>query len=95
MTVIRSLPLAAIGLMMLGACVVETPVEAVGTCRPDDAAKLVGQVNPSDDVVKAVTGAAVVRQLRTNQPMTMDYRFDRATIVKHAATGRVLRASCG
>lgn len=98
MTLTRALPLAAAALMMLGACVVEVPPEqpvAVGTCRSDDAAKLIGQINPSEEIIRAVTGADIVRQLGPNEPMTMDFRLERATIIKDPATGRVLKATCG
>lgn len=70
-------------------------VPAVATCRAEDAARLVGQINPSEAAIKAMTGADTVRQAGPNQPLTMDYRFDRVTVIKDPATGRILRATCG
>lgn len=97
MTAIRTLPLAAAALMMLGACVVQVPVEepAPSACRPADVPKLIGQINPSEEIIRAVSGASTVRQAGPNQPMTMDFRYERATIVKDPLTGRVIQATCG
>ena len=98
MTPIQTLPVAAAALMMLGACVAVVPAEEPpqpSACRAEDAAKLVGQVNPSEAVIKAVTGAEIVRVAGPNQPLTMDYRFERATIIKDPVSGRVLQATCG
>lgn len=98
MTPAQTLPLAAAALMMLGACVVELPPEPQAqpsACRAEDAAKLVGQINPSEAVIKAVTGAEIVRMAGPNQPLTMDYRFERATIIKDPVSGLVLQATCG
>lgn len=96
MTPIRILPLAALSVALTAACTPETPPEATPfTCRSGDATRLVGQVNPTEAAIKALTGAGTVRQLGPNQPMTMDYRFDRVTVIKDPATGRILRATCG
>ena len=97
MTAIRTLPLAVAALMMLGACVVEPPAAELppSACRPDDVTKLVGQINPSDAVVRAVSGASIVRRVGPNQPLTMDFRFERATIVQESVTRRVIQATCG
>ena len=95
MTLGKSLPLAAAALMMLGACVVETQPAQPSLCRPADAAKLVGQINPSEQIIRAVSGAEIVRILGPNQPMTLDFRAERVTIIRDPVIGRVLRATCG
>lgn len=96
MTPIRTLPLATLAVALAAGCVPEQPAaEAPSACRAEDAARLVGQVNPTEAAIKALTGAETVRQLGPDQPMTMDYRFDRVTVIKDPVSGRVLRATCG
>ncbi len=96
MTPIPTLPLAVLAVSLLAACATQIPAgQTPGTCRAGDAEKLVGQVNPSEEAILALTGASTLRQLGPDQPMTMDYRFDRVTVIRDPVTGRVLRATCG
>lgn len=97
MTLTRTLPLAALALSLAAGCVPEIPAaqEPPNACRADDAARLVGQINPGEEAIRRMTGAATVRALAPNQPMTMDYQYDRATVVTDPVTHRVLQASCG
>lgn len=96
MTLIRTLPLAALAAALAAGCVAVVPAEpAPGACRAEDAAKLVGQVDPGEEALKALTGASTVRMAGPHQALTMDYRFDRVTVIKDPVTTRILRASCG
>ncbi len=66
-------------------------------CLPEQAKKLVGQ-RPNqltDEKIKQLTQATVVRWVELNQPMTMDYREDRVTIVTSPSTNLIMKASCG
>lgn len=96
MTLTRTLPLAALAVALAAGCVAVIPAApAPGACRAEDAARLAGQVDPGEAALKALTGASTVRMAGPNQPLTMDYRFDRVTVIKDPLSGRILRASCG
>lgn len=96
MTLTRALPLAVLAASLVAACVADEPASPdPAACRAEDAARLVGQVDPGEAAIMALTGAGTVRMVGPNQPVTMDYRFDRVTVVKNPANGRILRASCG
>lgn len=66
----------------------------VGSCDPAAARGLVGRPKISDRQAKRITGAKFVRQGNPRDPMTMDLRPDRVTIINSLRTGRILRASC-
>lgn len=63
-------------------------------CQAQNAVKLVGQKNLTEDKIKMITKAGTVRILKPNQPATMDYRSDRVTVVTDS-TNKVIQASCG
>lgn len=83
------------GLLALSACVSEQPAaDMPGRCDPKAAQALVGQQRIDDNQAKKLSGAAIVRQVRPGQPMTMDLRPDRITIETDPATGKIVNASC-
>ena len=64
-------------------------------CRANDAEKLVGKILMSEQNIKQLTGAKVVRQVTPNQMVTMDYHNDRVTITYEPSSKKIIRASCG
>lgn len=64
-------------------------------CVADEAAKLVGQSGLSEVLIKAKTKAGIVRMVAPGQPVTMDYREDRVTVVTNPQTKMIIQASCG
>jgi uncharacterized protein len=64
-------------------------------CLPEQATSLVGKKKPSDAEIQQLTHAEVIRVVRPNQPVTMDYREDRITLVIQPTTQKIIRASCG
>ena len=66
-----------------------------GACNQAAAATLVGKNRISDRRAKRLTGAAIVRQIKPGQPVTMDYRRERITIETDNKTGKIVRAFCG
>lgn len=68
---------------------------APGICRPEAAQALTGRKRISHARARRLTGASIVRQLKPDQPATMDYRRERVTIVTDPRTGRIVRAMCG
>lgn len=63
-------------------------------CQAQYAAKLVGQKNLSEDDIKIMTQSGEVRIVKPNQPVTLDYRSERVTVVTDDSN-TVLKASCG
>lgn len=66
-----------------------------GVCDRDAIQSLVGRDKVSDAEAKRLTGATIVRQIEPGQPVTMDYRQERATIETDPKTGKIARAFCG
>lgn len=64
-------------------------------CVADEAQKLVGLKNLTEEQIKEKTKSSTVRTVKPGQPITMDYRSDRITITVDPTTQKVLRASCG
>ena len=64
-------------------------------CDADEAAQLVGQSSLSEQQIKDKTKAGSVRQLGPNQPMTMDYREDRVTVIIEPTSKKIVKANCG
>ena len=62
-------------------------------CLADEAKALIGQAEMSEAKIKEKTKATDVRIVAPNQPVTMDYREDRVTVV--VENGKIIRASCG
>ena len=64
-------------------------------CIAEQATKLIGQENLSEAQIKQMTQASTVRKTNPNQPVTMDYRFDRVTVVVDPVSQKIIQASCG
>lgn len=64
-------------------------------CIAEQAKKLVGQDDRDDAQLKQHTKAETIQRVAPNQPMTMDFRSDRLTLVIDPASKKILRASCG
>ena len=64
-------------------------------CIAEEAQKLVGQIVPSDAEIQQKTQSTIVRRVAMNEPVTMDYRFDRITLVVDPISQKITHASCG
>lgn len=64
-------------------------------CVRDEATKLVGQKDLSEEVIKTKTKAEIVRMVAPDQPVTLDYRSNRVTVVTDPQTKIIIQASCG
>lgn len=64
-------------------------------CVSEEATKLVGQTGLSEAVIKAKTKAEMVRMVMPDQPVTLDYRSNRVTVVTDPQTKIIVQASCG
>ncbi|MCA0419360.1 MAG: hypothetical protein LCH80_11660 [Proteobacteria bacterium] len=77
----------------------QAPMGAVpglaGACSEDEAEALAGKARIGDAEAQQATGATIVRQIRSGQGVTMDYRPERVTIETDPKTGRIIRAYCG
>lgn len=79
----------------LVSCSSETPSMAAPeqtVCRPEAARKLLAR--PTDEEIKFLTKARVVRRVAPHDVVTQDFREDRVTVVNDS-TGRVISARCG
>lgn len=64
-------------------------------CVSEEATKLVGQTGLSEAVIKTKTKAETVRMVSPSQPVTLDYRSNRVTVVTDPQTKIIVQASCG
>ena len=64
-------------------------------CLPDAAQQLVGQIGLSDSQIQSITQAQIVRKIQPGQPVTMDYREERVTVVEHPVSKKIIQANCG
>ena len=64
-------------------------------CVPESAAQLVGKTGLTETQIKALTRAEIVRMVAPGQPVTMDYRMNRVTVLVDPKTKIILQASCG
>ncbi len=64
-------------------------------CVPEEANRLVGQSNVSEDQIKTLTKSQIVRMVKPEQPVTMDFREDRVTVTVDPKTGKIVQSSCG
>ena len=64
-------------------------------CVPESAAQLVGKTGLTETQIKALTRAEIVRMVTPGQPVTMDYRMNRVTVVVDPKTKIIIQASCG
>ncbi|MCD0188116.1 hemolysin [Acinetobacter sp. PW68] len=69
--------------------------QTMQNCVPESAAQLVGKTDLSETQIKALTRAEIVRMVAPGQPVTMDYRMNRVTVVVDPKTKIILQASCG
>lgn len=68
---------------------------SIKLCQAEEAKKLVGQVQPSEQKIKELTQASQVRIVAPNQAVTMDYREDRVTVVVDPKSKKITQAICG
>lgn len=64
-------------------------------CVAEEAQKLVGQSDLTDDQIKQKTKSEIVRKVAPGQPMTMDYRTNRVTVTIDPASKKITQATCG
>lgn len=64
-------------------------------CVAEEATKLVGQTGLTEAIIKSKTKAEIVRMVAPGQPVTLDYRSNRVTIVTDPQTKIIVQASCG
>jgi uncharacterized protein len=64
-------------------------------CNAEEAQKLIGQKNLDVDAIQKQTNTSTVRIVQPNQPVTMDYRSDRITIVVDPVSKKVTHSTCG
>jgi hypothetical protein len=90
--------LGSIGVLaVLAGCAPGSPPAAVrpGVCNHDAARSLIGKTRITDEEVKQLTGAVIVRQIQPGQPVIQNYTNARLTIQTDPATDRIVGASCG
>lgn len=63
-------------------------------CRPEAAAKFVGQAAPDDAQIQQRTGAELIRRIAPGDAVTHDFRENRITLAIDTA-GKVVQADCG
>lgn len=93
-----SLILAAVTLTACANSPEQLPSQQPNTmtnCVSEEAAKLIGQTGLSEIVIKAKTKAEIVRMIAPGQPVTLDYRSNRVTVVTDPKTKIIVQASCG
>lgn len=93
-----SLILAAITLTACANHPEQAPSQQTQTmtnCVSEEATKLVGQTGLSEAVIKTKTKAETVRMVSPGQPVTLDYRSNRVTVVTDPQTKIIVQASCG
>ncbi|MFC2995590.1 DUF333 domain-containing protein [Acinetobacter sichuanensis] len=64
-------------------------------CVADEAKKLIGQSNLSDEIIKQLTHAQNIRHIQPNDAVTQDYRVERITIITDPVTQKIVQANCG
>ncbi|ENW82596.1 MULTISPECIES: DUF333 domain-containing protein [unclassified Acinetobacter] len=64
-------------------------------CVADEAQKLVGQSGLTEQQIKQKTKSEIVRSVGPNQPVTMDYRENRVTVMIDPQSKKILSANCG
>ena len=69
--------------------------QTMQNCVPESTAQLVGTTGLSETQIKALTRAEIVRMVAPGQPVTMDYRMNRVTVLVDPKTKIILQASCG
>ena len=90
-------PLLLAGCASKPAPTVDAPPPALASgCDADAAAGFIGKPASEANVQAAfkATGAKTLRSVKPGQPMTMDYRGDRANVMQDAG-GNIERITCG
>ena len=64
-------------------------------CRPEQAQTLVGQKLMSEEHIKNLTHASIIRVVGPKQPVTMDYREERITLLVNPTTKIIESSNCG
>lgn len=69
--------------------------ESQSQCLPKQSKDLVGQQNLSDEQIKQATQSEIIRRVAPGQPVTMDYRNNRVTVVIEHTSKKIVQANCG
>ncbi len=91
--------LAALVPLALAACATPPPADAPAVsakCNGDAASAHLGHAGTAEmaEAARKDAGAELVRVLKPNQPMTLDYRGERLNV--HVdANGKIVRLTCG
>ena len=64
-------------------------------CLPEEASKLVGKSELTDEQIKQMTHSEKIRRIGPNQAVTMDYRVERITLTIDPTSKKITQASCG
>lgn len=64
-------------------------------CDTDKVTTLLGQAALTDAQIKQISQASIVRRVSPGQPVTMDYRANRVTVVIDSQHKKIMQASCG
>ncbi|WP_180127093.1 MULTISPECIES: I78 family peptidase inhibitor [unclassified Acinetobacter] len=64
-------------------------------CVADKAKTLIGQAKLTEDQIKAISQAQIVRLVKPGQPVTMDYRVERVTVTVNPINQKIIQATCG
>lgn len=65
-------------------------------CSSKKAEKLTGKnANMADQGILSSTNSEIIRRVTPSQPMSLDYRENRITLLVDPATNRIIRATCG
>jgi len=62
-------------------------------CNPSDTKKLIGQSLPSEEELKTMTNAGVVRVSHIGQPVRADLHYDRLSVVIDNES-KIIYANC-
>lgn len=89
---IKMLLVAIVSLLTSCSGEITTESREVSACKPEAAQKLVAR--PTDDEIRFLTKASVVRRIKPDDVVTQDYRSERVTVVA-GPSGKVISAKCG
>nr|WP_180176999.1 I78 family peptidase inhibitor [Acinetobacter sp. YH12039] len=64
-------------------------------CVADKAKTLIGQAKLTENQIKAISQAQIVRLVKPGQPVTMDYRVERVTVTVNPINQKIIQATCG
>lgn len=69
--------------------------ESQNVCNADKAKALVGKLDLTDQNIQQFTQSEIVRRVASGQPVTMDYRENRVTVMVDPVSKKITQASCG